>query len=122
MEYAATLQQIGNTELVLDFDIPTVEISSADAQMDRTVENLVLAAVAAIPSFQIGSMISESIVARIGQLLCVQEASSLLLHFYALIAIPLMFYAARNKGTFANLAWSASFASILGCLAYLSLS
>jgi hypothetical protein len=123
MEYAATIQSINNTELALEFELPkAAERTSEEAEVDRTVENILFSTAMGVPSFQIGSMLGQSIVHQIGQLTCVQEAAAFLLTFYALTTIGVMFYAAQKKSTLANLSCSAALASILGCLSYLSLS
>ncbi|MBX9567575.1 MAG: hypothetical protein K2X77_01715 [Candidatus Obscuribacterales bacterium] len=125
MEYAASLQQIGNAELALGFEIakaPEVSALSEEELRDRTIENLLMSTVMSVPAFQAGAYLGQGIVAQIGQLTCVHEAAAFLLTFYALTTIPAMFYAAQKKGITTNLCFSATFASILGCLSYLSLS
>lgn len=123
MEYAATLQQIGSSELALEtVQNPEAPISADEALMDRTVENILFSTAMGVPAFQMGAYLGQGIVNQIGQLSCVHEAASYLLTFYALTTIPVMFYAAQKKSTLANLYSSATLASILGCLSYLSLS
>lgn len=123
MEYAAAIQSINHAELALEFELPKAEQrTNEEAEVDRTVENLLFSTAMGVPSFQVGSMLGQGIVHQIGQLTCVQEAAAFLLTLYALTTIGVMFYAAQKKSTIANLTCSATLASILGCLSYLSLS
>ena len=120
MEYAATIQTLGQAQFNLGLSFARIK-ERTEKNAERMLQGLVLAILISVPFFQSGIFFGEAIVRTIGHLSYVQETAAHLGAFYSFALIPAVLYVGWKKSTGTILKCAALASSVMGTLFYLSL-